>query len=136
MRLIAEQLWAQISGRMTPADVTHAIAQLRLKLSEHYHLEENNLEKRRDELVALGERIAEQHRELSQLRDGVKSWAAARQSEIEEQAQRLVQREIELDGQQEQLRQDRHAWQSERRGYEQQIRELACQLGPAPAKAA
>jgi chromosome segregation ATPase len=108
---------------------------LRLKLAEHYDVEEAGLARRREELVALGEKIAEQHRELTQLRDGVKSWAAARQQEIEQQARRLVEREIELDAQQEELRQARHIWHSERRDYERQIRELACQLAPVPGAA-
>ena len=99
------------------------------------NVEQAGLEKRREELVALGEKLSGQHRELIQLREGVKAWAAARQQEIEEQAQRLVQREIELDAQQEELRQARHIWHSERRGYERQIRELVCQLGATPAAA-
>jgi hypothetical protein len=96
MRLLAEQLWSQISGRLAPAEVTHSIAQLRLKLAEQYRLEEQGLQTRRDELVQLGERIAEQHRELTQLRTGLRDWVAARQSEIESQAASLVQREPTL----------------------------------------
>ena len=33
MRLLSEQLWSQITGAITPAEVTQAIAQLRLKLT-------------------------------------------------------------------------------------------------------
>lgn len=114
MRLLAEQLWAQITGRLTPSEVTHAIAQLKLKLSEQYRLEEQSLEARKRELLALAERIRAQHDELSQLRTGLRDWAAARQAEIEAQAATLVQRELALDEQHEQLRQARTAWHAER----------------------
>jgi chromosome segregation ATPase len=135
MRLLAEQLWSQISGRITPAEVTQAIAQLRQKLSEQYQLEEQSLQSRRDELVQLGERIAAQHQELTQLRTGLREWAAARQAEIGQQAAALVQRELALDEQHESLRQAERQWQFERRRYEQQIRDLASQLRTLPAAA-
>lgn len=135
MRLIAEQAWAQLSGRCSPAEVTQSIAHLRLKLAEHYRVEEQSLTVRRQEVVGLGEKIADQHRELVQLRDGLKGWTAARQGEIEEQAERLVERELQLDREQENLRQAQHAWQAERRGYEQHIRDLASQLRQVPAAA-
>ena len=135
MRLIAEQLWSQISSRMSPAEVAHAIAQLRLKLAEHYRLDEQALEAKKTELIKLGERIGEQHRELAQLQSGLKGWAAARQSEIEEQAATLIRREQELEEQQEAFRQSRSEWQTERQAYEQQLRDLRAQLRTLPAAA-
>lgn len=133
MRLIAEQLWSQITGRLTPAEVTHAVAQLRLKLTEQYKLEEQHLDAKREELVVLGERITGQHAELKQLQAGLREWAAARQSEIEQQAAKLVQRELALDADEEQHRQAQHAWQADRRRLEQQIRDLTAQLRAAAA---
>jgi hypothetical protein len=133
MRLIAEQLWSQITGRMTPADVTHAVAQLRLKLVEQYKLEEQHLDDKREELVALGERLTGQHAELKQLQAGLREWTSARQSEIEQQAAELVQRELALDADEEQHRQAQHAWQADRRRFEQQIRDLTSQLRSAAA---
>jgi hypothetical protein len=132
MRLIAEQLWSQITGRLAPADVTQAVAQLRLKLTEHYKLEEQGLDAKRDELVALGERITAQHAELKQLQAGLREWTATRQAEIEEQAAALVERELALDADEEQHRQAQHAWQSDRRRFEQQIRDLTAQLRAVP----
>jgi hypothetical protein len=135
MRLAAEQLWAQISGRMSPVEVTQSIAQIRRKLAEHYRLEEAELATRRRELIELGEKIAEQHRELGQMQTGLKAWLASRQDEIESQAQALEHREDELAREQEAIRQARHEWQSQRLGYEQEIRELAAQLREASAAA-
>jgi len=135
MRLLAEQLWSQITGALTPAAVAQAIAQLRLKLAEQYRVEEQQLLARRDELLALGERIAEQHSELTQLRSGLREWAAGRHAEIEQQAATLVQRELALDVQQEDFRQAQQEWKSDRRQYEQQIRDLTTQLRGQPVAA-
>jgi chromosome segregation ATPase len=132
MRLLAEQLWSQITGSLTPAEVSQSIAQLRLKLVDQYRLEEEQLEARRRELVNLSERIAVQHSELEQLRGGLREWATARQSEIERQAAMLVQRELTLDSQQEEFRQTEQRWNSDRRSYEQQIRDLTSQLRTLP----
>jgi exonuclease SbcC len=135
MRLLAEQLWSQITGNLAPAEVTQAIAQLRLKLAEQYRIEEQQLVARRDELVELSERVAGQHRELEQLRSGLREWAASRQGEIQRQAATLVERELAMDAQQESFRQQQHQWHADRRRYEQQIRDLTCQLRTVPAAA-
>lgn len=124
MRLIAEQLWAQISDRMLPAEVTASIARLRVKLTEHYRDEEKSLEAKRGELLLLSEKISAQHEELTQLRAGLKTWLATRQTEIEEQAARLVTREQELDAEQDRMRLAHEQWQTQRQAYQQQIREL------------
>jgi hypothetical protein len=135
MRLLAEQLWAQISGALTPAEVTQAIAQMRLKLAEQYRLEEQQLVARREELLKVGEAVAAQHTELEQLRSGLREWVKARQEEIERQAATLVERELALDGQQEAHRQAEREWQATRRGLEQQIRDLTAQVRALPVAA-
>jgi hypothetical protein len=113
MRLLAEQLWSQAAGRLSPLESTQAIANLRLKLAEHYRLEEAALVEKKQELVGVGLRVTDQHRELTQLRDGLKSWLSARQEEIEQQAAALAQREADLDRQQETLIAERRAWKSQ-----------------------
>ena len=135
MRLLAEQLWSQISVQAAPAEITQALARLRLKLAEQYRVEEQSLQARRDELVQLGARIATQHRNLTQFRSGLREWAAARQAEIESQAAALVGRERQFATQQEEFRQAQEQWQADRRRYEQQIRDLASQLRTLPAAA-
>ncbi len=135
MRLLAEQLWSQINRALMPADVAQAVAQLRLKLAEQYRVEEEQLARRQDDLLKLSEKIAVQHKDLTQLRDGVRDWATARQAEIERQAATLVQRELALDAQQEEFRQAQQTWAADRRRYEQQIRDLTTQLRTLPAAA-
>lgn len=135
MRLLAEQLWAQISGALTPAEVTQSIAQMRLKLAEQYRLEEQQLLARREELLKVGEAVAAQHSELEQLRTGLREWDHSRQQEIQRQAASLVERELALDGQQEAHHRAERQWQADRRSYEQQIRDLSTQLRTLPVAA-
>ncbi len=135
MRLLAEQLWSQINRALMPADVAQAVAQLRLKLAEQYRVEEEQLAHRQDDLIKLSEKVAGQHRDLTQLRDGIREWATARQTEIERQAATLVQRELALDAQQDEYRQAEQSWAADRRRYEQQIRDLTTQLRTLPAAA-
>jgi hypothetical protein len=134
-RLMAEQLWSQINRGMMPAESAQAVAQLRLKLAEQYQVEEEQLTRRQDDLLQLSEKIAGQHRDLTQLRDGIREWATARQAEIERQAAALVQRELVLDAQQEEFRQAGQNWAADRRRYERQIRDLVTQLRTLPAAA-
>jgi hypothetical protein len=133
MRLLAEQLWSQINRALMPADVAQAVAQLRLKLAEQYRLEEEQLARRQEELIKLCEKIAGQHRDLTQLKGGIRDWSTARQSEIERQAAALVQRELVLDAHQEEFRQAEQQWTADRRRYEQQIRNLSTRLSTMPA---
>jgi hypothetical protein len=135
MRLLSEQLWSQLNGRVAPAEITQSVAHLRQKLAEQYKLEEESLESKRAELVTLGERIAQQHEELKQMKSGLRDWTAARQAEIESQAATLIERELALDAEQEKLRQAQQQWQAERRSHEQQIRDLTRQLRAVPAAA-
>jgi hypothetical protein len=135
MRLLAEQLWSQINRALMPADAAQAVAQLRLKLAEQYRVEEEQLAARQEELIELSEKIAGQHRELTQLKGGIREWATARQAEIEQQAATLVERELALDAQQEEFRQAQQSWTADRRRYEQQIRDLTMQLRTLPTAA-
>jgi hypothetical protein len=115
MRLMAEQLWSQTGGRLAPLEATQSIAHLRLKMAEHYRLEEQSLAEKKEQLVALGQHVTDQHRELTQLREGLKGWLTARQEEIEQQAAGLAEREAALDRQQESLVAERRSWQAQER---------------------
>ncbi|HEY2411788.1 MAG TPA: hypothetical protein VGI40_06080 [Pirellulaceae bacterium] len=135
MRLVTEQVWSQITATRSPAELTQSIASARLQLSEQYRMEEQQLVARRDELLELTEKIAHQHRELVQLRDGVRDWGLARQKEIERQAGALAERESALDAQHEKLRDRENEWNTQRREYDRQIREFNARLRSMPQAA-
>ncbi len=131
MRLIAEQLWAQVQGRMPPVEITQSIAQLRLKLGEQYRLEQQGLAEQKRELLALAEKVAEQSGAHRAQRQELQSWFAAREAEIESHAHSLVIHEQNLLDQSNQLRQTETRWGSDRRRLEQELRELHSRLRQA-----
>ncbi len=136
MRLIAEQLWAQITGRLSSAEITRSIASLRLQLSQQYEQEQKLLTKQKDELLQLAERLEMQHQLVATERQEVRNWGSARQAGIEQQARQLVEREQQLEAEQQELRAARQALHDDRRRYEQEIRDLAAQLRAASAEPA
>lgn len=105
MRLVAEELWAQVSGKVPAAEASQAIAKLRTRLADQYKLENQQLVTKKQQIVELAERLNEQYEGVLRQRRELQAWAAARQIEIEQQAERLVQRELELDDQQNLLQQ-------------------------------
>jgi hypothetical protein len=131
MRLIAEQLWAQVQGRMPPVEITQSIAELRLKLGEQYRVEQQGLVEQKQELLQLAEKVAEQSRAHRDQRQELQSWFAAREEEIERHAKSLVTREQELLQQSDQLRAIESRWSSDRRHLEQELRELRSRLRQA-----
>jgi hypothetical protein len=135
MRLVAEQVWSQITATRSPAELTQSIAAARLQLSEQYRIEEQQLVARREELLELSEKVAQQHQQLVLLRDGVRDWGLARQKEIERQAGALAERETVLDAQHEKLRDRENQWNTQRREYDRQIREFNARLRSLPQAA-
>ena len=131
MRLMAEQLWAQVQGRMPPAEITQSIAQLRLKLAEQYRLEQQGLAEQKQELLRLAEKIAEESATLRTQRQELQTWFAAREEEIERHAKSLVTREQELLEQSDQLREIETRWNSDRRQLEQELRKMHSRLRQA-----
>lgn len=128
MRLMAEQLWAQVQGRMPPLEITQSIAQLRLKLGEQYKMEQRSLGEQKQELLKLAEKIASQSTELRTQRHELQSWFASREEEIERHAEALVIRERELMEQSDKLRDSENRWNSDRRQLEQEVREMRSRL--------
>jgi hypothetical protein len=131
MRLIAEQLWAQITGRLSSAEITRSIAALRMQLGQQFEQEQKALSKQKEELLQLAERLEMQHQLVATERQDVRSWGNARQSGIEQQARQLVEREQQLEAEQQELRAARQALHDDRRRYEEEIRQLAAQLREA-----
>lgn len=124
MRLATEELWAQLSGAMAPAALTQSLARVRAKLADYYKLSERELEARQQDLSRLATKVAGQHDKLAARRQQVENWAAQRQAEIEQQAGRLAAREQELARVERKCQQRELDWQSEREGFQQEIRRL------------
>ncbi len=125
MRLIAEQLWSQLAGKLTPAELTKSISDSRSKLAEHFQVEQDRVAQQRQELTDLAVKLENRQLQLTRQRRELEEWAQRRDQEIEEQAARLVAREQELDRQEQNHLETESKWDDERRRYERQIRDLS-----------
>lgn len=128
-RLAVEELIAQMSGGVPPAQLTHAIARSRSKIAEHYRLQSDELAAQRRELERLASQLAEQHDRTARHKRDIDEWLACRQAEIEQSAGRVAQREQQLDAMRDELEKLRFDWEHERREYQHEIRRLLAELG-------
>jgi len=128
MRLATEELWAQLSGRMAPAQLTQSLGQIRSRLADHYRLANESLAQQKEELTVLGTRLDAKKKELATHRKDLQDWVHQRHAEIEQQAARLVAREQELDRQETQFKEAEREWDEERLRYQEEIRHLHSRL--------
>lgn len=131
MRLIAEQLWAQTSGRLSTPEVMQSIAALRLKLAEHYQIDLKDLATQREQLGNLATKLAEQAQELDTRHQELKTWRSREQEAVHHEARQLLAQQIELEDQSQRLASERAAWQEDRRRLLSEIRSLRQELQPA-----
>ena len=128
LRLVTEQLWAQLAGTAAPAELTQSMGRIRARIADHYRLAEENLTKQREELRQLAAKLDRRQHDLRQQRADLQSWLDNREEEIEEQAERLVTREQELDRQERHFRQVEQKLSAERREQQQELRRLMSQI--------
>ena len=107
MRMVTEELWVRISGRMSSAAMTRSLAELRAKLSDHYRLAATHLSQQKHELEGLSAKLNDKYRSLDERGRSLQEWFQRRHQDIEEQAARLVRREQELDQQEVEYREMR-----------------------------
>lgn len=114
MRLVTEQLWAQLAGRAAPDVLMAGLGRLRSQLSDELRLATQDLESQQTELQALIGRLEQKHREVTKQRRDLMSWLSRRQSELAEQTTQLSQREKQLALDLEELRHEREKVRLER----------------------
>jgi len=117
-----------LAGTAPPAAITHSLGQIRSRLADDYRLANAELAGKKHELQSLYEQLTEQHEKLRQHKNDVQRWTAARQEEIQKQAERLVAREQQLDSQEARFNDTARRWETERLDYQQVIRRLRMQL--------
>lgn len=128
IRLATEELWVQMAGSAPPAAITHSLGQIRSRLADDYRLANVELGEKKRELQALYDQLAAQHEKLRRHKEELERWTTARQEEIQQQAQRLVAREQELEHQEVTYRDATRRWESERLDFEQELRRLRLHL--------
>jgi hypothetical protein len=136
MRILVEELWAEVTKSTPPALVTQRLSQLRVRLSDQFRLDRQDLAQRRTELHELGQRLETRSRQLHEQRDELQDWMQRRESQVESQAARLVNRELELDQEAGRFTACQREWASEKRQLQSQIRQLGGELRRATVQAA
>jgi ABC-type phosphate transport system auxiliary subunit len=104
--------------------LTRSISQVRAKLADHYRLTIDELARRSEQLEGVRRDLAQQLASVEAQRHELNGWAERRQADIEEQAERLVAREQELDRQQQHYEQMESRWNIERGDYQAEVRQL------------
>ncbi|MCC7085806.1 MAG: hypothetical protein IT427_12460 [Pirellulales bacterium] len=123
-QLATQELRAELAGQVPPAIIVQSLARLRAKLSEHYRLQSEGVERQRSELAARTATAAKQHRQIAARQREFENWMAAQHRQIEEQAAQLAGREMQQQRAQNELASYRLNCESQRRELEAEIRGL------------
>jgi len=124
LRLATEETWLQLQGALAPATLTRSITQVRARLADHFQLAAEDVAARRQEFESVRLELSEEHEQLLQRRDELQRWLDRRESDLEQQAARLIAREQELDSQQHRFELDEKKWHAERAEYRREIQQL------------
>ena len=135
IRLATEELWVQLSGAAPPAALTGSLGRIRTKLAEQYHHANAELAEQKKELETIRGQLLEQHKTVLDQKRRFEQWASGCQEECQRTASRLVARERQLYQEETQLSEQSQQWQTERIGYQQEIRRLRTALAERDAAA-
>lgn len=128
MRLVAEQLWSQMTAHLPPSDLTHGLSKLRSQLADEYRLAQQELTNQKTCLEDLLGKLDEKRRELAAQRDELMGWFTRRQNDVSQQTALLAKREAQLEQDKRDCQEAQQRWQNERRELQRQIRKLTVQL--------
>ena len=123
-RLATEELWVQMAGDSPAAALVESLARTRAKLAEHYSVVQEEIQQKKNELLAIRAEMTHEHRRLVKRKHRFDQWAQGCQKENEEMARRLVAKEKEINRREAQMADEVHAWEIERIEYQQAIRYL------------
>ncbi|MCA9200607.1 MAG: hypothetical protein KDA87_23870 [Planctomycetales bacterium] len=125
MRIATEQTWAQMAGVGSDQDVASSMRRLRQSLDDNYRLANDELQRRRTEMAAYSQRLAEQEARLrTQVRDA-QLWIDRRWNELESRDAQLLVRENAIDHREADFERQSLEWQRQREEYRDEIEQLS-----------
>jgi chromosome segregation ATPase len=130
MRLATEELWTQLSAEAPPAAIAQSLGQIRLRLTEEFRLAKADLADERATIKQLAERVAGQHRLVSEKREQLQGWLGSRLRDFEQLSNQLAERERQVEERRQAIESERSQWQAERFRLEQELRKLLRHGGP------
>ncbi len=128
MRLVVEELWAQMAGAVPPAALTMALGQTRTRLAQQNRALQEQSDQEKQHVEAMAARISQQHDKLAVQRRDLQAWLQSQQAELHEQARRLTDREQLLEREETERLSESRAWQQERTRHQAELRKLLDQL--------
>ena len=129
------KLWVQLSAPRRRPALTQSLGRIRTKLAEQYHHANTELAEQKKQLEAIRSQLLEQHETVVGQKRRFEQWATGCQEECQRAASRLVARERQLHQEEVQLSEQSQQWQTERIGYQQEIRRLRTALAEREAAA-
>ena len=132
MRLVAEQLWSELSEKTNSVKLTQSLSGLRSQLADHFKLAEQSLQQQKEEISTLAASLKERQTAITGKKKELQEWLQRRQQELEEQAARLVAKENKLEQEAFQLAQKRSEWPAERHELKERIVELESAFAEQP----
>ncbi|MEO8493473.1 MAG: hypothetical protein ABI614_00270 [Planctomycetota bacterium] len=123
MRMVAEQLWQHAAKGKPVAELTQSLGTLRAKLVDEFRVSHDELAAKEQQLRELAGKLNERQQQLKQQRAELNQWLERRNAGVEEQAARLVARELELDALQHAISDREAAWREERRALQARLRQ-------------
>lgn len=128
MRIATEQTWTQMAGVGSDQDVASSMRRLRQSLDDNYRLANDELQRRRTEMAAYSQRLAEQEARLrTQIRDA-QLWIDRRWNELESRDAQLLVRENAIDHREAEFERQSLEWQRQREEYRDEIEQLSRRL--------
>jgi chromosome segregation ATPase len=124
MRLVTEQLWAQLAARCHPAELTRSLGRLRAQLADEHRLAFKSIEEQKSELSELLTRLTEQQARLRSQRTELQDWAVQRQTELARHADELACREADLEAKEARIEALRQSLADQRSALTRQAHEL------------
>ena len=131
MRLVTEQVWAELSDQVPSDHLNELLNSLRSRLDDHYATMNNTVQERRDEVIALKQHLQEKQLELRGQSQKLQEWVESRHDEIKGLAAQLDAREMLLDRREHRLQEEFSKWEAQRSGYKQQLQDLMRKLNLA-----
>jgi hypothetical protein len=124
MRMVTEQLWAELSEK-TPADQLHQLlSTLRTRLDDQYAAMNRSLSDRKAELVTLQSRMHNKQQELRKQSRKLQEWVESRHDDVKSHAAQLDAREMLLNRREHRLQDEFAKWEAQQREYKQQLNGL------------
>ena len=131
MRMVTEQLWAELSHQVPADKMNELLAGLRARLDEQYAVQSTQLDERKAELNELRETVQQQQEAMREQSQKLQEWVESRHDHIKSFAAEIDAREALLDQREHRIREEISRWEARRTTQQEQMKQLIAKLNLA-----